>query len=158
MNQKFLLIQQRDLLQQYKSTKANCQKLYDMGNWHKKYRNLAAVATIHEYLETKRCLQLEGHGGAIDCYEKKLDLKEITDKLDIVIEQLESIKRGQYELCCAVEQGNKKANEIYISALKTQHYAELTAENSSVATYIAHQAAFNVNTCKWLLYLESDKK
>mgnify|MGYP006967446709 CR=1 FL=1 len=76
------------------------------------------------------------------------NLKEITDKLDIVIEQLESIKRGQYELCCAVEQGNKKANEIYISALKTQHYAELTAENSSVATYIAHQAAFDVNTCK----------
>lgn len=154
-NQRRSLMNQRDLLQrQYNSTKANLQKFYDAGNWHRKYRNLAAVATMHEYLETKRCLQLEGRGGAIDRYEKKLDVQEITDRLDIVIDKLDSLRQVQYELCCAVEQGNRKANQIYQSALQTQHYAQLTAENSSAAAYSAHQAACDANAAKWLMYLK----
>lgn len=130
------LIAQRDLLQrQCNSTDSSLRKFYDAGNWHQKFRNLAAVATMHEYLETKRCLQLEGPGGAIDYYYGKLALGEIVGRLDDIIDKLEDIRHSQFELYSAIKEGNRKSDQLYQSALRTENYARISSENNEITAY-----------------------
>lgn len=72
--------------------------LYDKNIIYPKYRNMVAVCTIFEYLESGRCTELEGPNGAYNLYESELRQNIIISKLNEVISNLQAIQRNQYTL------------------------------------------------------------
>lgn len=68
-----------------------------------KYRNIEAVTTMWEYLETGRCDSLQGPGGAYNLYESEVRSNAIIDKLDVISDQLSVLQANQYALYAAVE-------------------------------------------------------
>ena len=56
-------------------------QVYACGSLHRDYRDFIATATMLSYLESRRCLTIEGHGGAIDTYEGDRRLDCIIDNL-----------------------------------------------------------------------------
>lgn len=86
------------LLVPIREAETTLSKLYATDVIYPKYRSMAAVCTIYEYLASGRCQELEGPNGAYNLYESELRQEMIIDKLDIVIENLENIQRNQYQL------------------------------------------------------------
>lgn len=56
------------------------------GFLHPNYRNMVASHTIFSYLDTNRCVSLDGHGGAVDTYE-------LERRLNIIIDNLAGLRR-----------------------------------------------------------------
>lgn len=82
------------------SVRQELSMLYGKGVLPEKYRNMVAVTTMYEYLHTKRCNMIEGHGGIYDTYEKDYqqgliikNLIEINSKLDVVISNQQILHR-----------------------------------------------------------------
>jgi len=101
--------------------------LYDMDVLYPKYRNLVAVSSIAEYLDSGRCSEL---GDAYNIYEEERRLDRIIEKLDVVIYKLDQIKDMQYRLYVELVQVNDHLTALQASinegfqVLKAQ-----TAEN-----------------------------
>ena len=74
------------------------QKLYDFNIIYPKYRNMVAVCTICEYLESGRCTELEGPNGAYNLYEAELRQNLIIGQLENVITNLQIIQNNQFQL------------------------------------------------------------
>jgi predicted transcriptional regulator len=76
--------------------------LYEMDVVHKKYRNWIAVTSFCEYLEAGRCYDLMSDEGALNgaynIYEDDLKTKTITDRLDVIIKQLQIIQNTQHKM------------------------------------------------------------
>ena len=79
---------------------------YDINYIYPKYRNLAAISSIAEYLQSGRCDTLEGPNGAYNIYESEMRLGIIISKLDQVISKLDQIQSNQYMLYSAIEEAN----------------------------------------------------
>ena len=112
--------------------------LYDMDVIFPKYRNLVAVTSIHEYLDSGRCHQLEqsaADGGAYNLYEDELLHHRIIDKLDIIIQRLDLIAATQYKLYEELLKVNNNIDDLKTTiseGLQTfKHLAELNAHQLS---------------------------
>ena len=114
-----------------------------------KYRNLAALTSIYEYLESGRCDELTGPQGAYNLYEDELRKDIIINQLNTIISDLEQIKYNQYMLYQEVKQiqtnTQRIANELYqikgfayeitqIAALNT-YYNGINAASSSALAF-----------------------
>ena len=86
--------------------------LHGMNVLYPKYRNLVAVSSIAEYLDSGRCDHIEGTNGAYNIYERELRLERITDKLDVIIEKLDQIKEMQYKLFIELSRANENLATI----------------------------------------------
>lgn len=131
---------------------------------HKKYRNAAATGTMLEYLETRRCDQIEGHGGTIDVFEQELYLKKIvlntesiSRKLDQVIlnqgkilnrieqidQKVDGIMQSIDTWCSRIREGQEKMkrslDQIEYNSRLTGYYAEVTARS---AKYLAWKQGY----------------
>lgn len=93
-------------------TKATLEKLYEKNIIHKKYRGFIPVCSLYEYFDTGVCTQLEGHEGAYNKYDTESRLDRIVTKLDQVIERLDEIKLNQEVLCDAIQESNRKLDQI----------------------------------------------
>lgn len=96
-----------------------------------------------EYLDSRRCSELEGPEGAYNIYENEARLNVIITKLDMVIERLDSIRENQYYLYETMSEINKKSDVIHRELLKisdntqmTAFYSEITASNTSALAMI----------------------
>lgn len=78
-----------------------------------KYRDIIAVSMFLEYLESKRCSQLEGHEGAYNIFENEKLLNHIITKLDIVIQKLDDIAQNQHCLYEALRDISKKEDALH---------------------------------------------
>jgi hypothetical protein len=79
---------------------------YDVGVIYPKYRNLIAITTFIEYLESGRCKSLYGYTGCYNVYEQEIRQNAIISKLDQVLIQLEQIKKIQFATYLAIAQSN----------------------------------------------------
>ena len=77
-----------------------------------KYRNLIAITTINEYLESGRCSTLEGPNGAYNLYESETRQNIIIHQLSTVISNLEQIQNNQYALYTELTRANNQVEEI----------------------------------------------
>ena len=100
---------------QFSSSLLALDKLYSANIIHPKYRNLSAVSSLYEYIDTGRCLQLEGPNGAYNVFESEVRLDHILLKMDEVIKQLDSIRQSQYQLYAAVTEGNQRTDSLLAS-------------------------------------------
>ena len=81
-------------------------KYYDLDVIYPKYRNLVALTTFIEYLESGRCKSLYGYTGCYNVYEQELRQNTIIGKLDQVLIQLDQIKKVQFATYLAIQQSN----------------------------------------------------
>lgn len=85
-----------------KTAVSTLQQLYSYGIVHPKYRNLVALCTFHEYLETGRCSALEGPDGAYNLYESELRTEIIIGHLEQIESKLDTIIDNQREICATL--------------------------------------------------------
>jgi hypothetical protein len=119
------------------STEKILKELYGYGIIFPKYRSLIPVAMFAEYIESGRCSDLQGHEGAYNIFENELRLNRIINKMEVVIERLDSIQQTQYMLYDAVTESNRIAaaglgelHEMGKSAALTAMYTKESARNS----------------------------
>lgn len=148
-----LIIKRKNLYNQYTETKKALTDVYNLNIIYSKYRYLVAVVTFYEYFDSGRCNSFEAtetSGGAYNLYETEIRMNTIIGKLDIVINQLEQVKRNQEALYDVVCQINSTTNKIYANTekelnelKKSNTYNEITADNSAVTAHNSTILAFN---------------
>lgn len=89
-----------------KNVEKTLDKLYSLDFIYIKYRNLVAVTTFIEYLESARCKSLYGYTGCYNVYEQELRQNIIIDKLDQILLKLDQIKKAQFSTFLAIQQSN----------------------------------------------------
>lgn len=116
---------------------------YNMGILFSKYRNLVAVATIDEYLQSGRCDTLEGSNGAYNLYEMELRQNIIIGQLTMVLDNIEQIRNNQYTLYQELTHANTMISEL-VTELKEMksleklntYFAAVSAKAAISPTYI----------------------
>lgn len=81
-------------------------KYYNLDVIYPKYRNLIAITTFIEYLESGRCNSLYGYTGCYNVYEQEIRQNAIIGKLDQVLVSLEQVKKVQFATYLAIQQSN----------------------------------------------------
>ena len=89
-----------------KDVEKTMSQYYDVDVIYPKYRNLVALTTFIEYLESGRCKSLYGYTGCYNVYEQELRQNTIIGKLDQVLIQLDQIKKVQFATYLAIQQSN----------------------------------------------------
>lgn len=108
-----------------------------------KYRNLVAVATIDEYLQSGRCSALEGGDGAYNLYEMELRQNIVIGQLSMILDNMEQIKNNQYTLYQELSHTNKLVEDIIFEIRELEsleklnaYFSSVTAEAATAPTYI----------------------
>lgn len=78
------------------------QGLYSCDAVHPKYRNLLAVCTIYDYLDTGRCDGLAGPGGAYNLYENETRANVVIARLESIEGKLDDLIVAQYSAHAAL--------------------------------------------------------
>jgi len=139
-----------DLLnKQYRETSDSLSKFYSLGIIYKDYRNLDAVASFFQYLDSGRCTQLEGHEGAYNLYEEERRLNIIITGIDWIISnqrqimnQLEQIRENQTALYDAICEVNETVNRL---GQKVDHQTELNIKHNKIMEYNSRLAADRIH-------------
>ena len=113
------------------SSRATLDRLYSANIVHPKYRNLSAVSSLYEYIDTGRCAQLEGSAGAYNLFENEVRLDHILLKLDDVIEKLDSIRQGQYQLYTAITEGSQRTESLLESVAQEVKYVSASGQETA---------------------------
>lgn len=128
-------------------TRRILQDTYNMGYIYPKYRNIVAICTILEYLESGRCDSLTGANGAYNLYENELRSNIIIGKLSDIGEKLDQISDNRHLLAEVVSSSVRSTNRILNSmqgTLKqisqnteyTQYYSQVTAQNTAFLSWV----------------------
>lgn len=105
-------------------------KIYSKNIIFPKYRNLAAIAQIYEYLVSGRCTELEGPDGAYNLYESELRQNIIINKLDEIIKQLETLNDTMSTMCSAIQTTNRLLGNISQTLGRIETNTALSAYNT----------------------------
>lgn len=103
------------------------QNLYSANVIFPKYRNLVAITTINEYLESGRCSTLEGAEGAYNLYEMEMRQNIVIGQLSSIISNLEQIRSNQYSLYQELTKANQTVDEIVYELRKLNSTEKLNA-------------------------------
>lgn len=127
--------QQYALKQEVSKNEGLLKRLYSLDIIFPKYRNMVAVITMLEYLESGRCSRLTGSHGAYDTYSYEEKQNIIIGKLDTVVRMLHEIRKTQYMLYEAIQEANVTANEIYTQSERIIAANDQIAQNSALIAY-----------------------
>lgn len=148
-----LLKDRKRLYEGYNRTKSVLQQYYDAGVLYGKYRNFVAAASFLDYFRSGRCSTLgenRGGDGAYNTFEAELLQHRIINKLDRIIESLESIQDNQWTIYNAIQNGNEKTNSLLQSTERLASSNERIEHNTAIAAYESAQARSELNQLKWL--------
>jgi hypothetical protein len=134
----------------YYKTKDILDDYYNMNIIYPKYRNLIAVSSFNEYFSSGRCSELKGHEGAYNIYENELRLDKINDKLDDILDNLESIKQNQYMLYSAIQNCSNMVQEIANQTFEAAVHLQNIENNTVVTSYNSAITAQNTEFLKWM--------
>lgn len=123
---------------------------YDFNVIYPKYRNIVAISSFYEYLESGRCSSLEGHEGAYNIYESELRANLIIAKLDTIIEQLESIRENQYMLYSAIQESKQSSEKIIKMLESIDTKCNDISKSADITAYNSRISADNSEFLKWL--------
>ena len=132
-------------------------KYYDLDVIYPKYRNLIAITTFIEYLESGRCKSLYGYTGCYNVYEQELRQNTIIGKLDQVLIQLDQIKKIQFATYLAIEKSNALQSAMLNTCnemLDETKRANATLEAQSQDTKIIKRNSEIVSTISALNYIK----
>lgn len=114
------LILKENLEQMEQCNKNSIQTLadvYALDIIYEKYRTFPQVCSLYEYIRSGRCTSLReekgfGSGGAYNLLEQEALQKTIILQLNQILQQLDAIQENQYMLYSAIQENNRKMNEI----------------------------------------------
>lgn len=124
--------------------------LYSLNVVYPKYRNLIAIVTMHEYLQSGRCSELIGHEGAYNLYESESRQNRIISDLGMALSLLEEIRDSQAELYGAIQEGNYIANRIYEQNESLLMSNDAIERNTEIAAYNSKIAAENTKISAYI--------
>lgn len=101
-----------DIKNQRAQIQAVLDQYYSVNIVYPKYRALIPITMFCEYIDSGRCVTLEGHEGAYNIYENELRQNVIISKLDGISSRLDSIKSSQYLLYNAITDANNISNQL----------------------------------------------
>lgn len=159
----FLQGQQEEVEKGLAESKLCLQKIYAKNIIFPKYRNLVMVCSLYEYICAGRCSELEGHEGAYNILETEIRLDRIISQLDLVVANLEQIKRNQFMLYSAVQESNQRLNQITgaigdMSASLEGIYSGTSQLNENTAQLNAHIAELQKNSALTAYHAERAQK
>lgn len=120
-----------------RNLEAALEEHYSMNVLFEKYRNLVAVTTIDEYLQSGRCDALEGGEGAYNLYEMELRQNIVIGQLSAVLKNMEQIKNNQYTLYQELAKANAGVAEIIAEIKELNSTAKLNAYFAYMSAQIA---------------------
>lgn len=136
---KIMLQKSRTLLySQYQKVSELLLKMYSLNVIYPKYRNMIAVASFVEYIDSGRCHALTGHEGAYNIYETEVRLDRIITNQEEILIRLEQIRDNQHMLYSAISSANKEIEKLS-SAYKSQ--TKVIAQNNEIIAYNTRCAA-----------------
>ncbi|MCL2619161.1 MAG: hypothetical protein FWD98_08950 [Defluviitaleaceae bacterium] len=130
-------------------------KLYSLGILHPQYRNIAAVASIFQFIDTGMCYELEGPGGAYAMFFHESWYKNFNSKFDNIIERLDDIHYSQQILIDTLESANKHLNKLTQTSEMTLSYAQATSKNSAVIAYNTEVTKRNTEVIAWMSVMDA---
>lgn len=159
----FLQNQQTQIAKHLVEAKNCLQKIYTRGIIFPKYRNLAMVCSLYEYICAGRCNTLEGHEGAYNILEAEIRLDRIISQLDQVISHLEQIKQNQFMLYSAIQNTNQQLGQIMgsisdISASLNGLYNSTSQLNTNVTQLNARIAELQASSALTAYHAERMQK
>ena len=111
---------------------------------------MVAISSFLEYFKTGICTQLEGPGGAYDRYETAVFQRTVLDKLDVIIDNLEAIKKNQYMMYDAIVDYNRQLNTLTNQMSQTVQSLARIENNTSITAYYSRVAARNTQYLAWI--------
>ena len=135
---------------QLKATEQVLKQLYSLNILHKNFRNIIAVASIYQYLDTGMCTALEGHEGAYTLYLHESWYQKLSSQLDNIIDRLDQIQANQFVLLQAVKSANERIDKLAKTSELTLAYAKATARNSEIIAYNTEVTARNTEFLAWM--------
>lgn len=112
---------------------------------HPAYRGLSTVAVLYGYIDTGRCLKLEGHEGAYNLYENEKRLGEINDKLDSISDRLDELNGAMRFVGQAIYSCDQKLDVLNENSLKIIDSIEFMSDNVYTQTEIINDNIKNMN-------------
>lgn len=144
-----IIEEQEEIYKQLQIAQTQLRQIYSLDVLPPKYRNLNAVATFYEYLETRRCTTIDGHGGIFDTYEtERIQLLQL-EELAQMNTTLSSIEDEQRMICEETRQANQTLSNI------TNQLSEIERTNQTIARNTAISAAANRQTAeaaRWMAW------
>ncbi len=131
------------------TAKQNLAQIYSENVLHTKYRNLNAVATLYEYLETGRCNTIEGHGGIYDTYDKDLQRGLIIETLVDIRNSMHRIEANQHLLYNELQQANQTLSKINSSLSEIEKTNAEIAKNTAISAVANQQTAAATSWIAW---------
>lgn len=144
-----LSAQQEQILSNLKNAQQTLAQIYALNVLPAKYRNLCAVATFYEYLTTRRCDKIAGHGGIYDTYETERIQLEQLRQMVMMNERLSRIEDYQRRIYQELQQANESLSEIKSSLVDIQATHREIAKNTAL---IAESSAQTAAATNWLAY------
>ncbi len=123
------------VLHEMSITKNSLGTLYNVDVIHPKYRNMVAVCSFYDYLDTGRCTALTGPGGAYDVYETDLRFNRIESKLDVIITKLDEIIANQQYLGRLIKESNNTLYRIEQQNKALMNNSDEIKENTELIEY-----------------------
>ena len=108
------------------------------------YRNLVAVTSFHDYLQSNRCDRLDGHEGAYNLFNVESRLDKIITRLDLIGSQLEAIRNTQYMLYTTMKESNRQLEILNGAARDMAQRIDTMAAGTAVTN--AKLEKLNYNT------------
>lgn len=131
---------QDEIHAQLQIAKDNLKQIYSLNVLHEDFRNLKAVATLFEYLDTGRCNMIEGHGGIYDTYRTEMvQIAQLEEQIKTNA-ILTRIEHHQRRICQELSQANQT-----LAGIKS-HLSEIEKTNAEIAHNTAISAAADQQT------------
>lgn len=131
---KLLQVSANKLKKAYLKTDSVLQKMYDLDIICKEYRNIIAVSSIYEYLNSGKAASLKN---AYDVYEREIWLERIITKMDTVLQNPEQIANNQNYLYSVIKDIQPEIDAVSNLVIENTDKLNQDAVNTAVNEYIA---------------------
>jgi len=136
---------------QLHSTQRVLSDLYGLNILHANYRNLAAVSSLYQFIDSGTCDTLKEAQGLLWHEEW---YRGFGSKLDDILDAVDDIKANQYVLIDSVRAATQKIERLTQVSQLTMSYAKATARNSEVIAYNTDVTARNTSALMWMKLFE----
>ncbi len=141
--------QAMEISKNYREAKTTLNNIYALNIIPVKYRNLVAIATFYEYLDTGRCTTIQGHGGIYDTYEFELQNNIIISNLQSINASLSRIEANQQFLYSELQQTNRTLSSINSSLVSIDKTNQEIAKNTAISAVANKQTAEATRYLAW---------
>lgn len=140
---------QNEIFTALNTAKKNLAEIYSMNVLPYKYRNLNAVATMYEYLETRRCNTIAGHGGIYDTYEvERIQLEQLQQMIQMN-QRLANIEDYQRYICQELSKANRILSDISSCLNNIEKTNREIAKNTAISAEANKQTAAATSYLAW---------